>query len=557
MVLAVEQVSSSGGGVDFPVLVMTLFGGLALFLFGMDRMTDALKLLAGDKLRTILQRLTANRFMGALTGAGVTAVIQSSSVTTVLVVGFVTSGLMTLEQTVGVIMGANVGTTITAQIIAFQVTKYALAFVAVGFAMSILSKNVDRKSQGAVVMGLGLIFYGMAVMSDAMRPLREFQPFIDAMIALESPLLGIAVGAAFTALIQSSSATTGLVIVMAGQGLISLEAGIALILGANIGTAVTAVLASLGKPRDASRAAMVHVLFNVVGVLIWIPFIGPLARLLGSESGDVPRQIANAHTVFNVVNVLLFIGFTRQIALLVQRIVPDRAAADEAIIRAKYLDSELLRTPSLALDRARLELLRMSDRVRSMLGDVFPAVLEGTRSSLSDVEAQDDEVDALYGHIITYLGQISQGELSDRESDELWGLMEATNNLESIGDIIETNLTALGFARIEEGIHVSNETKVVLAEFHRAVQEAVDLAMVAVTQRNREAAERVSAMKNEINSLERTASAHQAARLVAEEPQRLEAYRLEMDFIANLKRIYYFAKRTARAAVPVEARTGD
>ncbi len=548
--MSILQETSSG--IDMFVLLTALFGGLAIFLLGMDRMTDALRVVAGDRLRSILHRLTSNPFMGMLTGAGVTAVIQSSSVTTVLVVGFITSELMTVTQSVGVIIGANVGTTVTAQIISFNVTRYALLLVAIGFGVSFFAKRDDRRAQGAVLMGLGLVFFGMGVMGDAMRPLRTHEPFIDAMAAMANPLIGIAVAALFTALVQSSSATTGLVIVLAIQGLISLEAGIALVFGANIGTSVTALLAAIGKPRDALRAGVVHTLFNVVGVVVWLPFIGVLARLVENLGGDVARQVANAHTTFNVINALLFIGFTRQLADLAMRLVPSRPEAEETAIRAKYLDRELLRTPSLALDRARLELLRMADRVRTMLADILPALLDGPRAALADVEELDDEVDTLHGHIITYLGQISKRSLGERDTDELIGLMEATNNLEAIGDIIETNLVSLGYGRIEGAISVSVDTREVLTELHGAVSEAYDLAMLAVTQRNQEAARQVSAMKKQVNSLQRSAAAHQATRLVADAPQRVEAYRFEIDVIANLHRIFYFSRRTARAAVAVE-----
>ncbi len=548
--MSILQETSSG--IDMFVLLTALFGGLAIFLLGMDRMTDALRVVAGDRLRSILHRLTSNPFMGMLTGAGVTAVIQSSSVTTVLVVGFITSELMTVTQSVGVIIGANVGTTVTAQIISFNVTRYALLLVAIGFGVSFFAKRDDRRAQGAVLMGLGLVFFGMGVMGDAMRPLRTHEPFIDAMAAMANPLIGIAVAALFTALVQSSSATTGLVIVLAIQGLISLEAGIALVFGANIGTSVTALLAAIGKPRDALRAGVVHTLFNVVGVVVWLPFIGVLARLVENLGGDVARQVANAHTTFNVINALLFIGFTRQLADLAMRLVPSRPEAEETAIRAKYLDRELLRTPSLALDRARLELLRMADRVRTMLADILPALLDGPRAALADVEELDDEVDTLHGHIITYLGQISKRSLGERDTDELIGLMEATNNLEAIGDIIETNLVSLGYGRIEGAISVSMDTREVLTELHGAVSEAYDLAMLAVTQRNQEAARQVSAMKKQVNSLQRSAAAHQATRLVADAPQRVEAYRFEIDVIANLHRIFYFSRRTARAAVAVE-----
>jgi len=538
------------GEIDGFVLVVGLLGGLAIFLLGMEQMTEALKLVAGDRLRSILLRLTKNRLAGVATGAGVTALIQSSSVTTVLVVGFITSGLMSFESSVGVILGANIGTTITAQIIAFNVTSYALLAVAIGFGITFFAKDGARRATGSALLGLGLVFLGMTMMGDAMSPLRTNESFVDAMVSLENPFLGVAVGALFTALVQSSSATTGIVIVLAQQGLIPLESGIALILGANVGTSVTAMLAALGKPRDALRAATAHTLFNVGGVLVWVPLVGVLALAVSEVGGGTAREIANAHTIFNVVNALLVVGFTPQFARLVLRMVPDRPDEVEAEIRARYLDKTLLRTPTLALDRARLELLRMADRVRAMLAEVMPAVLTGTRWKLAEIENLDDEVDALHGHIIGYLGEISRGRLSQPSTDELIGLIEAANDLEAIGDLIETNLVNLGLLRIEQGLTVSPATQDMLRQLHGAVSEALDLAMLALTQKNADAARRTRNMKKHIASLERAAALHQRERLVADAPDRIPTYRLEVDVIAVLKRIYYFSRRIARLAVP-------
>ncbi|HOG04168.1 MAG TPA: Na/Pi symporter, partial [Accumulibacter sp.] len=233
------------------MMTVELLGGLAIFLFGMLQMEEGLKAVAGERMKGILAKLTVNRFMGVGTGALVTAVIQSSSVTTVLVVGFISAGLMTLSQSVGVIMGANIGTTITAQIVAFKITKAALGMIAVGFAMLFIARSDRTKHYGEMLMGLGMVFFGMHVMSEAMEPLRSYQPFLDLMKSMDNPLVGVLIATAFTALIQSSSASTGIVIVMAGQGFISLQAGIALAFGANIGTCATALLAVIGKPREA------------------------------------------------------------------------------------------------------------------------------------------------------------------------------------------------------------------------------------------------------------------------------------------------------------------
>jgi phosphate:Na+ symporter len=505
---------------------------------------------AGDRLRNILDKLTANRFTGLLTGAGITAVVQSSSVTTVLVVGFISAGLMTFVQSIPVILGSNIGTTITAQIIAFNVTRWALVLVGVGFVVSVATKRARHRAWGSAIMGLGLVFFGMVVMGEAMEPLRTYDVFIDLMAALENPFLGIFVGAIFTALVQSSSATTGVVIVLAGQGLITLDAGIALILGANVGTSVTALLAAIGKPRDAQRAAVAHLLFNVVGVLIWLPFIDVLASLVEQVGGGTPREIANAHTVFNVANALIFLPFVSQFAALVIRLVPDKP--DKGAMQAKYIDDGLVSTPELALSKARMEMLRMASRVRGMLGDVLPATLDGDLDDLDEVESMDDEVDALHGLILQYLGRISQSRLSESSSDEMMDLMEATNALEAIGDIIETNVVTLGRQRLEAGIEVSDATREVIGTLHKSVYDAFDLALVAVTQKDQAAARQVASMKSTIRDLERDAVLHQAERLVADEPSRVENYRLEIDLIANLKRIYYFTRRIARVAVPEE-----
>ena len=542
---------------------MELLGGLALFLYGMEKMAFALKSVAGERMRVILKRLTSNRIIGALTGAFVTAVVQSSSVTSVMVVGFITAGLMSMSQSIGVIMGANIGTTITAQIIAFKVTKLAMLMIAVGFAASFVCRKERIRQQGSGLMGLGLLFLGMTVMGEAMAPLRDYEPFLDFMVHLETPLLGIVFGAVFTALVQSSSATTGVVIVLAGQGLISLSAGIALAFGANIGTCITALLAAIGRPREAMRAAWVHVLFNVAGVLLWLPMIDELARAvtllspaapeLGGMSrlaAETPRQVANAHTIFNVANTLLFLPFATQFARLVERLVPDLPLADLEEVRVRYLDEDLLDTPSLALDRARLELLHQGDQVSEMMAAVLPAVLRGSGQELDEVAAKDDAVDYLHGRIVTYLGQISSRRLSENQSEELLQLMEAANSLENIGDIVETNLTRLGRERLESQLTVSKTTEEVIVGFHAVVSKALDAALQAVAQKNAEAAGQVVGMKQEINRLASAAAVHQAQRLVADEPNRLRAYTVEMDILQSLKRIFYFTKRMARSVVP-------
>ena len=550
---------SGDGPIKWGVMAITLFGGLALFLFGMEQMSHSLKAVAGNKMKSILEMLTSNRFMGVTTGAFVTAVIQSSSVTTVLAVGFITAGLMNLSQAVSVIMGANIGTTITAQIVAFKVTEAALLMIGVGFTTLFFTKREKTRHYGTMLMGLGLIFFGMSIMSDAMSPLRTYQPFLDMMIKMENPLTGIIVAAAFTGLVQSSSATTAIVIVMASQGFITLPAGIALAFGSNIGTCITALLAAIGKPREAVRAAAVHVFFNVAGVMVWFFFIDQLAdfvmmlspshvELSGAEklAAETPRQIANAHTIFNVANMLLFIGFTTQIAKLVEKLIPDRPAVlEELEIRSKYLDHELLSTPSLALDRVRMEVLHMGEKVDEMFARIMPAILSGNRGELKSIREMDDEVDLLYEQIIEYMGLISKESLTGNQTEEFLALMEAISDLENIGDVIEINLVELGYSRLKAGFSISQPTRKVLKDFHKAIHRGLQLAIQAVSQSNEEAATSVIKMKEKIDNLSSTASAHQAIRLVAEEPNRIPAYTIEMDIIEKQKRIYHFSRRMA------------
>jgi phosphate:Na+ symporter len=540
-------------------MTIELLGGLALFLYGIDQMTTGLRAVAGDRMKLVLARLTSNRFTGALTGAVVTAIIQSSSVTTVLVVGFTTAGLMSFSQAIGVIMGANIGTTVTAQIVAFKITKAALGMIAAGFAFLFFSKRNTIRHYGGILMGLGLVFFGMTVMSGAMEPLRSYQPFLDLMVRMENPAVGILVAMLFTALIQSSSATTAIVVVLAGQGFISLPAGIALALGANVGTCVTALLASIGKPREAIRAATTHVLFNVGGVLLWVGLIDQLAWLATAISpvheelagkarlaAEAPRQIANAHTVFNVANTAIFIGFTTVIARFVEWLVPDRPLALEADVRPLFLDQDLLKTPALALEQVRHEINHMGEQVKEMLSRIMPAILAGSPAALYEIRGIDERVDALHAEIVTYLGKISGRELTPVQTETFLRLMDAANDLENIGDVIEMNLVELGINRINKGVSISAPTQKVLRGFHDVVSRAVENAIHAVSENSPEAAESVTSMKKEITAIVNSAALHEAKRLVVNEPHRIEAYTIEMDIAEKLQRIYFFARRMAR-----------
>ena len=536
-----------------------LFGGLALFLFGMDVMTQALKSAAGDYMKDILGKLTRNRFVGVGMGALVTAIIQSSSVTTVIIVGFISAGLMSMSQSVAVIMGANIGTTITAQILAFKVAELALPIIAIGFTIAFTARRNNWRQYGLIILGLGMVFYGMSVMSDALNPLREYAPFIRFMTSMQNPILAAGLGMIFTAVVQSSSATTGILIVMASQGLIQLEPAIAIALGANIGTCITAGLAAIGKPREAVRAAAVHIFFNVTGVLIWIGFIPQLAELAvlispaqehlsGAQrlAAEAPRQIANVHTFFNIVNVILFIPFTTQIARLVEWMIPDRPIRPDAAMLPKYLDRSILSTPSIALEAARLEIRRLGKRVRAMFAAIMPVAIMGNRVELGKVRAMDRVVDALHLVIIEYLGEISLAKLTKRQSKELMQLVETANDLEHVGDRIATDMVRSAMKRIDEGVKVSEQTARVLEDYHANVSSALDDALKAVAKQNPKLAKQVRRSKQEMTEQSRTIAEHALYRLTVDEPNRLHTYAREMELVEILDGIYQIARRIAR-----------
>ncbi len=543
-------------------LTAGLVGGLALFLFGLDILTRALKIVAGDFIKVLLARITSNRFLGMVTGAAVTAIIQSSSITTVLLVGFISAGLMSTSQSVAVILGANIGTTVTAQILAFKVTEVALPMLALGFFVSFSAKREEWRQYGLMVLGLGLVFLGMDVMSDAMKPLRSYQPFLDFMVSLDHPLLAALVGAAFTAVVQSSSATTGTLIVIAGEGLVGLEGAIAIALGANIGTCVTAIWAAVGKPREAVRAALVHTLFNVTGVLIWIGFVSELADIarlispsypeasgLARAAAEMPRQIANVHTFFNVVNAALFIGFTAQITRLVERLVPDRPLTMDARFAPRFINDQFLGTPAIALDAARRETVRLGRQVRDMLAAVFPPALTGSRLQLEHVRAMDEPINALHREIVGYLRKISLTNLSSELSDQLVALIKIANDLEHIGDRIVRDIIASSEKRIGENVLISHPTARLISELHGKIVEALDQAVGALEEEDLEAARRVRAMKQDLARMHESIARHGIARLQANEPKRLATYTREIELIETLDDIFKTTRRIARTQI--------
>jgi len=564
VVYAAESVATANSP-DWLQLTLGLFGGLALFLGGLQLLSEGMTKAAGQTMKTVLAKLTTNRFKGALTGAFITGVLNSSTVTTLLVVGFISGGMMTLSQSVGVIMGANIGSTVTAQLLAFDLAAYSLGPVAIGFFMLFTAKRDKVKYYGMMIMGIGLVFYGMGLMSAAMTPLRSYEPFLEILKTLENPMAGILAGAIFTAIVQSSAATVGIAIAMASEGLLALPAGIALALGANIGTAVTTALMGIlsAKSTQAVQASVVHVAFNVLGTLIWLPLIWLLVDMAiwvspsspGLEgtaraASEVPRQIANANTLFNVINTLLFIGFTGWFAKLAERIVPERKPAAGIIVEPKFLDDAVLKAPSVALQQVRMELGRVGAISLGMLQEVRPALDNRDLEHLDEIARRNDEVDILVAEILNYLGKVRKGMLTEEESHEFQALMTATDNMESLADVIKTNVVSLARRAVAINTASGEETREMLIELYTSVIQSVELTVQAVRDTDQLAAESVLVMKETLREQADRLLSRKAERLTADDPDYLELVRLQMSFVDQLRRIYTLAKRIAKVSLP-------
>ena len=551
--------TATEGAIDWFDLGMGLFGGLALFLSGLDMLSAGLKKAAGDTLRKLLSRMTSNRFLGAITGAVVTGILNSSSVTTVLVVGFITAGVMNLAQSVGVIMGANIGSTVTAQLLAFNLSPYSLVPVAIGFFMTFTAKREKVRFLGMMTMGIGLVFFGMGLMSSAMTPLRSYQPFMDFLAKMERPILGILAGALFTGLVQSSAATVGIAIAMATEGLLSLPGGIALALGANIGTCVTALLAALGKPVEAVRAAIIHVVFNSIGVLVWLPFINYLGDLAvwitpsteGSIS-SIPRQIANANTLFNVVNTFLFIGFTGYFAQLATWIYPDRKSDIKIIIEPKYLDHDALQVPSVALQQVRNEFGHMGRITLKMLKLLPDSFRDRDMSKIDKIVKMDDKVDILEVAIFNFLSKIRNQSLTSGESHAHQELMAATIHLENMADIVEREISKSIAFFISKDRSISIWTEGIFGDLFKEIYLSVRLTIRAVEFNDQNAAHDVVQKQARIADLMDSVIVHKAEGLAGNDAHKLETDRLEISILEKFGRVYDLARKISLGVLPTE-----
>lgn len=518
------------------MIFISLFGGLLLLLHGIKLLNDGLQNAAGSRIRSLLRSLTSNRLTAVGGGAFITGLIQSSSATSVMLVGFVSAGLMSFRQTLAVILGADIGATLTVQLIAFHVYDYAVLLVGIGLCFTLFTKKTLVKSFGQGVLGFGFVFLSLKIMIDAMTPLHGNELFRQVFIALtDTPLIGIVLSAGITALIHSSAATMGLALVLAASGLISLPAAISIVLGANIGTCATAFLASLRSPAEARRVAWAHLLFKVFGVLLFLPFLTPFAHMITSSTPDLTRQIANANTLFNVIMAMVFLPIIGPFSKLIVKLVPEKE--EEKKVGPRYLDEHVLGTPALALGQATREALRVSDIVREMLIDAVKVFQSDDPAPIIAIKNKDNLIDLLDRHVRLYLTRLSSTRLTESQSRRAMIVLETSRNLENIGDIIDRNVMPLALKRISKGITFSQEGLDEIILFHKKVVENFDTALSAFASHERDLADQVLRNKEELGMMERELVQAHLDRLRKGSRESIETSHIHLDLIGNLARI--------------------
>ncbi|WP_293981024.1 Na/Pi cotransporter family protein [uncultured Clostridium sp.] len=483
-------------------VIIQLMGGLGLFIYGMKLMGDGLENAAGEGLKTILEKVTSNRIMGVGIGAIVTAVIQSSSATTVMVVGFVNAGLMTLAQAAGVIMGANIGTTITAQLVAFKLDQVAPIFVFVGAALVMFAKAKKRKEIGNIILGFGILFTGMGAMSGAMKPLASSPMFTDILLAIgDNWFIGIIAGAAITALLQSSSATTGILIALASTGLIDIGLALPIVFGCNIGTCITAMLASVGTNKTAHKAALLHLVFNIVGTVVFLPFIGIIAKFVQHISPeDVSRQIANAHTVFNVANTALLLPFTNYIIKFINKVIPCEDEIEK--VGPKYIDDRVLETPVIAAGQVIKETIRMANKAKENVELSMKAFVDGDEALIEKVYENEKIINVLEESITEYLVKLAKCDLSDKEKGIVASTFHVVIDIERIGDHAD-NIADLTIEKINKNLKYSQDAIDELYEIYNSTLKALEIAIDSYVNRDIVKAKSILDVEDKIDAYQR------------------------------------------------------
>ena len=512
-----------------------IFGGLGLFLYGMNLMSDGLEKIAGDKLKGILEKITSNRIMGVFVGTVVTAIIQSSSATTVMVVSFVNAGLMSLTQATGVILGSNIGTTITAQMVSFKLEVVAPIFIGVGVIVAMLAKKKKIKDIALISVGFGILFMGMGLMSSSMKPVADLPIFKEFIVSVgNNPLLGVLVGVIMTAILQSSSATTGILVALASVGTINMQVAFPMILGCNIGTCVTAIIASLTANRTAKKAALLHLLFKIFGTILFLPFASQVVSIVSTMTPDnVGRQVANAHTIFNIVITIVMLPVASYVVKLVNYILPDHdeIESDGAI----YLDKKLLETPVVASGQVIKETIRMSNKARENFVLSMNAFFNGKEEDIKRVYENEKIINNLEKEITEYLVELSQHNLPEENAKMISQAYHTINDIERIGDHSE-NIVELAVLKYNNDIVISQEALKEIKEIYKVTLKSVDLAIKSYGYDQEKHNLMVDELEEKIDNLEDIFRENNIQRLSSKLCQ-ANAGVMFFDLLSNLERI--------------------
>ena len=527
-------------------MIISMLGGLGLFLYGMKLMGEGIEKVAGSKMKTILEWCTKNRLIGVIVGTIFTAIIQSSSAATVMVVSFVNSGLMNLMQAVGVIMGANIGTTVTAQIVAFDLDSIAPIFVITGVVMIMFFKNETVNKVGEVLFGFGALFLGMSLMKNSMAGIKDSVAVMKMISSLKNPLVAILVGLVITTILQSSSASVGILVTMAGSGLVELPMCFYVILGCNIGACTSAVLVGLTGKKDAKRAALIHLMFNIIGsiimLLILLPFGGYVEHWINAISADPKRAVANTHTIFKVFQVIILFPFAGWIVKFTQWLVPGEDEQKEKY-ELKYISLDSAVSPAIAMIEVTNEIKRMGEIANYNLERSMEALMKGNKDIINEVFEREHEVDFLSRKITDFLVKINQM-LPVSETKNIAGYYHVVSDIERIGDHAE-NIAEFAQTKLNESIEFSKVGAEELQHMFDVMNKEVKLALEAFTERNEEHLKEIMDLENEVDDLEKQLQRNHVRRMAKNECSPKAA--IFSDLISNFERVSDHATNIAFA----------
>lgn len=526
--------------------ILTIFGAVLLLLYGIKLVGEGLQRAVGEKLRELLLAATSNPLKSLGVGTFITALLQSSSATTVMLVSFVGAGLMTLKQTMGVILGAGIGTTLTVQIIAFEVYELALPIVGIGILVKKLASRDSTKDIGHSILGFGFVFLSLKILIETFKPFTENPIFADIITSFGAePLAAILVSALLTALFQSSAATLGVAITGAVSGIITLDAIMPIVLGANIGTCSTAILASIGANVESKRVATAHIGFNVLGVVIALPLLGQLTELVAAITTEPARQVAMAHSIFNVLMAIVFLPLAPVFVKLIIRLLPEGDVTVEEKFGPKYLDPMVMSSPSLALGQATRESLRVAEIVQDMLKKSLKAFSVTTVKPIIDIEEKDDDVDLLDREIKFYLTRLSSEGLSPDEARREIEIISFTNNMENIGDVIDKNLMDMARKKLKNGYEFSSEGIEEIKHLHSEVMENFVMSVTAFNTRDKDIAQKLLNRKPKIAEYVNDLKNAHLDRLRKGLKESLDTSSIHLDILSNLKRINSYTTNIA------------